>query len=249
VADTVRVTRRSDDLCVVAINRPERRNALDAATARAVAEAIRTEGASHRVLVLTGEGRSFCAGGDLDEIRRWSERSSGEIGETLYETFQEMIRAIRATDAIVIAAIPGAAVGAGMDLALACDLRLASTSARLGQVWVRLGLIPGTGGAYLTQALVGPGRAADLLLTGRLVDASEALELGLVNRLSEPHQLMSETDTYAAQILAHPKHGVVANKRAYIAATEASVEAALRHAAEEQPKRFLSEEFKRALPD
>ena len=249
MTDTVRVTRRSDDLSVVAINRPERRNALDAATARAVAEAIQTEGTSCRVLVLTGEGRAFCAGGDLDEIRRWSERSPGEVGETLYETFQETIRAIRATDAIVIAAIPGAAVGAGMDLALACDLRVASTSARLGQVWVRLGLIPGTGGAYLTQSLVGPGRAADLLLTGRIVSASEALELGLVNRLAEPHQLMSETVDYAAQILAHPRDGVVANKRAYIAATQAGVEAALRHAAEEQPKRFLSEEFKRALPD
>jgi 2-(1,2-epoxy-1,2-dihydrophenyl)acetyl-CoA isomerase len=233
----------------ITINRPERRNALDAATARAVAEAIQTEGTSCRVLVLTGEGRAFCAGGDLDEIRRWSERSPGEVGETLYETFQETIRAIRATDAIVIAAIPGAAVGAGMDLALACDLRVASTSARLGQVWVRLGLIPGTGGAYLTQALVGPGRAADLLLTGRIVSASEALELGLVNRLAEPHQLMSETVDYAAQILAHPRDGVVANKRAYIAATQAGVEAALRHAAEVQPKRFLSEEFKRALPD
>ena len=245
--ETVKLTRPDEGLAVVSIDRPERRNALDAATAAGVAEAIQEAAAGARVVILTGEGGAFCAGGDLDEIERWSTQDPEQVGAVLYETFQGMIRAVRSTAAIVIAAVSGAAVGAGMDLALACDLRVAAAGAKLGQVWVRLGLIPGTGGAYLTQALAGPGRAAELLLTGKIVTAEQALELGLVNRVVEPDDLMREARSMAHEIMRHPAEGVAANKRAMIAATEAAVEAALEHAARVQSQRFVSEEFKNAV--
>jgi enoyl-CoA hydratase/carnithine racemase len=198
-------------------------------------------------VILTGTGRAFCAGGDLDELEKWSTKPRDEIGSTLYGSFQAMIRTIRASDAIVIAAVNGAAVGAGMDLALACDLRVAGESARFGQVWVRLGVIPGTGGAWLTTFLSGPTRAAEMLLTGDLVDAAGALEAGLVNQVVADDGLMSAARELAGRILRHPRDGVIENKRAYVAATAEHLDAALAHAAEIQPYRFTSDEFKDAL--
>jgi enoyl-CoA hydratase/carnithine racemase len=233
-------------VATITLQRPEVRNALSSAAAADVRAAVEGAGAA-RVIILTGAGGAFCAGGDLTELAAWSVLPEAEIGGTLYDTFQGMIRAIRASDAIVIAAVGGAAVGAGMDLALACDLRVAAVGARFGQVWVRLGVIPGTGGAWLTQALAGPTKAAELLLTGRLISAEEALEAGLVNRVVAADELMDEARSLAADVLRHPRDGVVANKRAMVKATEAGLEAALAHAAAVQPGRFTSDEFRAAL--
>jgi enoyl-CoA hydratase/carnithine racemase len=246
MSSSVRID-REDDLAIVTIDRPERRNALGSRDARAVASAVDEGARGARALILTGAGDAFSAGGDLDELERWSDLEPAEIGSTLYESFQAMIRTIRRSDAIVIAAINGAAVGAGMDLALACDLRVASENARMGQVWVRLGVIPGTGGAWLTQHLAGPGRAAQLLLTGELIDAHQALAAGLVNEVCPAGELMDRARALAARILAHPPAGVVANKRALVAASGEGLEAALAHAAEVQPGRFTSDEFRRAV--
>jgi enoyl-CoA hydratase/carnithine racemase len=240
-------TEFEDELALVTIDRPERRNALDSVTAKALAQAINEASQRVRLIILTGAGGAFCAGGDLDELERWSDLEPGEISGTLYESFQAVIRSIRSSPAVVIAAIGGAAVGAGMDVALACDLRIAAQGSKLGQVWVRLGVIPGTGGAWLTQALAGPTNAAELLLTGKLVDAAQALTMGLVNRVCPEESLMGEARNLAAEILALPPDGVRANKKAYVMATEAALEAALRHAAEVQPERFTSDEFRRAV--
>lgn len=237
----------ADDIATVTIERPERRNALDAATAKALGDAVTDAGNKARVVIVTGAGAAFCAGGDLDELERWSTQAPDEISGTLYGSFQYMIRSIRGSDAVFIAAINGPAVGAGMDLALACDLRVAAEEARLGQVWVRLGVIPGTGGAYLTQALAGPTRAAELLLTGDLITARDALEAGLVNEVVAGDALLGAARALAARILRHPREGVAANKRALITASDAALETALRHAAEVQPQRFTSDEFKAAV--
>ena len=235
------------DIATVTLRRPERRNALDAVTAATLSDALAEAGARARVVIVTGEGTAFCAGGDLEELEAWSTTTPDEIARRLYGSFQQMIRSMRVSDAIFIAAINGAAVGAGMDLALACDLRVADASARMGQVWVRLGVIPGTGGAFLTQLLAGPTRATELLLTGDLITAQEALEAGLVNSVAPEGTVLDHAHALAQRILRHPKDGVVANKRAIVAVTEAPLEAALRHAAEVQGVRFTSEEFKEAV--
>lgn len=246
MASTVRVESEGD-LSVVTIARPERRNALDSATASALAQAIEDASRQTYAIVLTGAGEGFCAGGDLDELERWSVSGEDEVRSQFYASFPRMIRAIRAADAVVIAAINGAAVGAGMDLALACDLRVAAAGAKLGQVWVRLGVIPGTGGAWLTQAIVGPTRAAEMLLTGELITAEQALEMGLVNSIAAPPALLDEARALASRITRHPRESVIANKRALVTASEPFLEAALQHAARVQPSRFTSEEFRRAL--
>lgn len=234
------------DVATITLARPERRNALDSAAAGEVRSAIE-EASSARVTILTGTERAFCAGGDLEELERWSHLGGDEISSVLYETFQGMIRAIRASDSIVIAAVNGAAVGAGMDLALACDLRVAASGVKFGQVWVSLGVIPGTGGAWTTQALAGPTRAAELLLTGELITAEQALEAGLVNEVVPADDLLPAARRLADRVLRHPRDGVVANKRAMVAATEAQLDAALAHAKEVQPGRFTSDEFKAAV--
>jgi enoyl-CoA hydratase/carnithine racemase len=238
---------RDGDLAVVTMDDPDRRNALGSAGARAVADSIAQAAQNARIVILTGSGPAFCAGGDLEELDRWSARTPEEIGSTLYESFQAMVRTIRDSDAIVIAAINGAAVGAGMDLALACDLRVMGEGARLGQVWVRLGVIPGTGGAWMTTFLAGPTRAAELLLTGDLIDARRALDYGLVNEVVPDDEVVDAARSLASRILRHPRDGVIANKRAYVAATQDRMDAALAHAAEVQPYRFTSDEFKNAL--
>lgn len=236
-----------DELAIVTIDRPEQSNALDSTTARALVDAVDGISGRARVAILTGRGRAFCAGGDLHELERWADLSEEEIGSMLYAGFQGLVRAVRATPAVVIAAVNGAAVGAGMDLALACDVRIAAQTARFGQVWVRLGVIPGTGGAYLTQALAGPGRAAELLLTGDVISADDALAAGLVNRVVPDDELLDAARALAHRILRHPPEGVVANKRAYVAVNDAAVEAALAHAAAVQPGRFTSDEFRKAV--
>lgn len=238
---------RDDELATITIDRPDRRNALGSEAAGAVAAAITEASATARVVILTGAGEAFCAGGDLEELERWSDLPEDEISSVLYASFQAMIRNIKRSPAVFIAAINGAAVGAGMDLALACDLRIAAAGARLGQIWVRLGVIPGTGGAWLTQALAGPTRAAELLLTGDLIDADEAFQAGLVNRVVPSARLMPEARALADRILRHPPLGVVANKKALVGASEAALEAALQHAAEVQPGRFTSDEFRTAV--
>ena len=238
---------RDGDLALVTIERPERRNALDAATATALAEALTTAGQTARVVIVTGAGKAFCAGGDLEELEAWSTTTPEEISSTLYGSFQAMVRGIRASDAVFIAAINGAAVGAGMDLALACDLRLAADDARLGQVWVRLGVIPGTGGAFLTQLLAGSTKAAELLLTGDLITAQEAKEAGLVNSVVPGASLLDEARALAERILRHPRDGVIANKKAMAAVTNPPLEKALEHAAKVQGVRFTSDEFKAAV--
>jgi 2-(1,2-epoxy-1,2-dihydrophenyl)acetyl-CoA isomerase len=237
---------RDGDVATVVIDRAERANSLDSAAARALAEAIVSVGDA-RVVVLTGAGRAFCAGGDLDELERWSALAPEDVGAELYGSFQSMIRAVRETDSVVIAAINGAAVGAGLDLALACDLRVAAEGAKLGQVWVGLGVIPGTGGAYLTQALAGPTRAAELLLTGQIISASEALAYGLVTAVVPDGELLDQAGALAQLILRNPRDGVIANKRAMVLATRRDLEAALDHAAEVQPLLFTSDEFRTAL--
>lgn len=239
---------RDGDIATIRLARPERRNALDSAAAGAVRSAIE-QASDARVTILTGTERAFCAGGDLEELERWSHLGGEEIGSVLYETFQGMIRAIRASDSVVIAAVNGAAVGAGMDLALACDLRLAAAGAKLGQVWVGLGVIPGTGGAWMTQFLAGPTKAAELLLTGDLITAEEALQANLVNEVVEPDRLMDAAVALAERVLRHPRDGVIANKRAMVAATQHHLDAALDHAKQVQPGRFTSDEFKASVRD
>lgn len=241
------LTQTDGPVATVTINRPEKRNSLTAETCKAVASAILSAAEASRCVVLTGAPPAFCAGGDFDELGKYAGADPSATGESLYVGFQHMIRTIRTVGVPVIAAINGHAMGAGMDLALACDIRVASSEAKLGQVWVKVGIIPGTGGAFWTTLLAGPARAAEMLLTGEPIAAERALEWGLVNEVVAGGEVVSRAREIAMQISDNPPGAVAANKAALNAVVENSYEAALEYARKIQPERFASEEFKAAL--
>src|SRR5689334_20064559 len=182
----LRVDRPAAGVVVLTLALPERRNAmteeLTAAWTAQVAQ-LRAD-RSVRAVVVTGEGTAFCAGGDLS----WIDAGGAEVDalRTKMRAFYLNWLSIRDLEVPVIAAVNGPAIGAGLCLALACDLRYAAAGARLGAPFVKLGMHAGMAGTWLLPNVVGEAHARDLLLTGRVVDAEEALRLGLVSRVIEP---------------------------------------------------------------
>ena len=189
-----------------------RRNTLSQAMVARLAELV--SGAAlrkARCVVLTGAGdKAFCAGADLKERVGMSEEAVRAFLSTLRSTF----RAIEKSDTIFIAALNGAAFGGGTELALSCDLRVAAPTAELGLTEVKLGIIPGGGGTQRLARLVGPGRAKDLILTGRRLASSEALAIGLVQRVAGAAGVVAEAVALAEEITGNAPIAVAAAKHA-----------------------------------
>ncbi|WP_405136476.1 enoyl-CoA hydratase/isomerase family protein [Nocardia sp. NBC_01388] len=192
----------------ITLNRPEARNAFTFEMirdwARLLVEAKQND--EVRVVVLTGAGdRAFCSGIDLGSISNANRELTPLARKSqLHDEIHQVALAVEALDKPLIAAINGAAVGAGLDMALMCDLRIMSTSARLSESYIKIGLAPGDGGAYYLPRIVGTSKALELLLTGDFIDADEALRIGLVNRLAEPAELAAATRALAEQIASAP---------------------------------------------
>ncbi len=168
------------------------------------------------VLVITGAGKAFSSGGNIKNMRDRSDEFAGTVAdlEASYRAgIQRVPLAIQAVEVPIIAAVNGAAVGAGFDLANMCDLRIASTRALFGETFINLGIIPGDGGAWFLQRLVGYQRAAELTFTGRTFDAREAMELGLLLDMVEPEELMPRARALARDIAAKPPQALRYTKR------------------------------------
>jgi enoyl-CoA hydratase/carnithine racemase len=195
------------------INGEKRRNAISRATLTEFEERVARVSQDHatRAVVLTGAGdRAFCAGADLKERAGMAEADVrtflAQLGRTL--------RAMERSDCIFIGALNGAALGGGTELALACDFRVAAPTAELGLTEVQLGIIPGGGGTQRLPRLVGPARAKDLILTGRRINAAEALAIGLVQRLAPEGRLLEVALGLADQVAANAPLAVAAAKHA-----------------------------------
>jgi 2-(1,2-epoxy-1,2-dihydrophenyl)acetyl-CoA isomerase len=181
--DPVLVTDR-DQVRWIQLCRPESRNGLTIDTNRALIAALEgATAAGARAVVVAGTGGHFCSGLDLKEAMRTGPRPPADMERDMRAYFHGLIRAARAVDAPVVAAVDGPAVGFGCDLALACDMRLVSERARFGEVFVRRGLMPDGGGTFTLPRLVGLGRALELMFTGDIVEGEEAVRIGLANRL------------------------------------------------------------------
>ena len=195
---TIRMEKRTG-LGYLTLNRPQVRNAFSREMIDELQQALAGIDKDNeiRVLIITGAGQAFQAGADISELRamqpmdilRWNE------GIVRINAALEKLRQP------VIAAINGAALGGGLELALACTLRIAAESAVMGLPEVKLGIIPGTGGTQRLPRLIGKGRAAELLLTGKIIDAREAFDMGLVNQVSAAEQLVPAAEKLAAEIL------------------------------------------------
>ncbi len=199
-------------VALITLNRPQAMNSVNNEMRLELEKAI-TEvemDASTRVLVITGAGNAFSAGADLNEFNEL--RMRGQHEKTDFGGPELALQFARFPKPI-IAAINGAAVGWGVTMPVACDIRLASTKAKFGVPFVRVGLTPEFGSCYLLQSLIGYGAAAELFLTGRMIDANESLSIGLVNRVISHENLMSEALSIANIISAHPTEAVVLTKK------------------------------------
>ena len=177
---------------ILRLNRPERLNAFEVNMALEIPVALREllNDDGVRAVILTGNGKGFCAGADVHYLQTLAREKDVANGKVLVATGSEVVEIIHAAEKPVIAAINGPAAGGGASIALACDLRLMAQSATLGFTFIRLGLHPDLGATYFLPRLVGPAKAAELLMRGDMIAAAEAAELGLVNRLVADAELM-----------------------------------------------------------
>src|SRR3954468_21842895 len=186
----------------ITLNRPERLNALAGYMRRDLAEALEEAGSDPhvRVIVLGGEGRAFCAGGDVHYMAELVERGDSEEFARLLGAARRVILAIRHMTKPVIASINGPAAGAGFNLALACDLRIASSDATFAQSFVKIGFHPDWGGTYFLPRMTQSNIACEMFFLGDAIDAQRALQLGLINSVVAPDQLEAETRKLAERL-------------------------------------------------
>lgn len=203
-------------IATITLNRPERMNAFTWEMIDAWADALAECRANDAVavVIVTGAGKAFCSGGDIGEMRKRGDRTPLERKAELEGHVHKIPLALEALDKPVIAAVNGAATGAGLDLALMADLRIAAESARLGETYVKVGLVPGAGGAWFLPRLVGTAKALELFWTGDIIDAREAERIGLVNKVVPDAELMSVTHALAKRIANGPPLSVRFIKRA-----------------------------------
>ena len=206
----------AEGVATITLNRPEHGNGVVPELARDLLEALKRleDDPALRVLILTGAGRQFCAGADLGAFEHYlAERHAVEQEPYNARVLWPVTQRITACRMPILAAINGGATAGGLDLALACDIRIASSQAKLGETYIKVGLNPGNGGTYFLPRLVGSGMAAELALTGDVIDAQRALEIGLVNRVVAPEALMSVSIELGARIARYPRLALEATKQ------------------------------------
>ena len=231
------LTETADGVLTITLNRPDVLNAVTDTMLKELQEILRSaeRDAAVRCLVLTGAGRGFCAGQDLNaSLMREEDEPRQSVGEHLRQGYNPIVRRIRTIEKPVIAAVNGVAAGAGASLTLACDLRIASESASFVQAFVKIGLVPDSGGTFFLPMLAGFGKAAELAFTGDRLSAEEALRLGLVNRVVPAETLMAETHTLAARLAALPTRAIGLTKRAFNKTMLPTLEAMLDYEADIQ---------------
>lgn len=210
---------RADHIETWTLNMPDTRNPIsDSAMVDALCERVAVVNADHdvRAVILTGAGSAFSAGGNVRDMVDKTGMFGGspyELREGYRTGIQRIPRALYHCEVPVIAAVNGPAVGAGCDLALMCDLRIASTRAWFAESFVQLGIIPGDGGAWLLNKAIGPARAAEMALTGDRVESAQAASWGLVNEVVEPEDLLDAARTLAGRVAKNPPHAVRMAKR------------------------------------
>jgi 2-(1,2-epoxy-1,2-dihydrophenyl)acetyl-CoA isomerase len=200
-----------------------------------------------RCVVITGAGRAFCAGQDLGSRNVAGFDAELHLGDSVRDRYNPIIRLIRALDKPVIAAVNGVAAGAGCSIALACDLRLASTKASLVQAFVRIGAAPDTGASFFLPRLVGLGRATELLFTGDKIDAADAERWGLVNRVAEPDAFPALVKEWAERLAKGPTRAMALAKRALNKAMDGDLEETLAWEAQMQELAGRSDDYREGV--
>ena len=212
---------KEDHLAVITINRPKALNALNDETLTEIDKAFTElmEDGQTRVVIFTGAEKAFVAGADIKELME----ADGEKAKVISSKGNTLFRMIESSDLVSIAAVNGFALGGGCELAMACDIRIASEKAKLGQPEVNLGLIPGYGGTQRLTRLVGKGKAKELIFTADMVDAKDALKMGLVEKVVDPDKLMEKAKKMANKIISKGPIAVKLAKQAINFGSETSL--------------------------
>ncbi len=252
--DLIQLERRGD-VAVLTFHDPERMNAMTEPMGRAFRDTIQqlAQDEALRAVVVTGAGRAFSAGGDLDWIEARADVAAAHTAEARAEVrdtmrgFYPLFLSVRQLPCPSIAAINGAAVGAGLCVALACDIRLVSEKARLGLNFSLLGLHPGMAATWTLPRLVGPSHAAELLYTGRMIDGAEAARIGLANRALAPESVVPEALALAEEIATAAPIANRGIKQALLRSPDATLEEQLDFEASEQSICFESQDVREGL--
>jgi enoyl-CoA hydratase/carnithine racemase len=193
---------KKDHIATMTLNRPEKMNAFGRRMRHEIEEVVREvcEDAEVRVIVITGAGKAFCVGGDVNEKVTGPSNAVDTISPSERPAMSKIVMAISQVEKPVIAAVNGVAAGGGVNLALCCDIRIASKNARFGQVYVRRGIHPDWGGIYFLPRLVGYAKACELIFSGDVIDAEEAYKLGMVNKVVPHDDLMPAVYDLAGRI-------------------------------------------------
>lgn len=239
---------KNNGIAVLSLNEPEILNALTMKMESELKEIIADLKADRatRVLLLTGEGSSFCSGGDLDSAFAMYNEPPAQ-GKEHVVSFYKTFLALRDLDIPTIAVIKGHTLGAGLCLALACDLRIASSDSKMSMSFVKIGLHPGMGGTYLLPKLVGPAKALELFYTGDLIDPKEAQRIGLVNHVVEPEQLMDFAYKLAGRIARNAPIPVRLVKKAVYQSLECDFDTALGYESFAQMMCAVTEDLKEGI--
>ena len=230
----------TDHVATLTLNRPESMNALgqagDGDAFAAACDAINGD-SNIRCAILTGAGRAFSAGGDIKAMQNRTGNFAGspaDIADGYRNNIHLILRALYNLRVPLIAAINGPAIGLGGDLACLADMRIASTSAKFGVTFLKLGLVPGDGGTWLLPRVIGEARAAQLFFTGEVIDAATMLDWGFVSRVTEPDALMDEAQALASKVAAMPPAALRQTKMMLRQGRELSYDGALELAASTQ---------------
>ncbi len=233
-----------EGITTITLNRPDKLNAFIGHMRRDLAEALEHAGSDRevRVVILTGAGRAFCSGGDIAFMAELMERRDSEEFARILGAGRRVITAIRSMSKPVIAAVNGPAAGAGFNLMLACDLRIASTNATFSQSFVKVGLHPDWGGTYFLPRLVTPNKACEMFFLGDTIDAKEAARLNIVNQVVAPEELETVTLQLAERLRAAPPIAIAAIKHAVYTSGGADLDEMLRYETEAQLRCFESDD-------
>jgi len=234
---------------ILRFNRPAQLNAFDLVMIQEAPVALREllEDESVRAVIITGNGKGFCAGADVNLLQELGAASDIARGKVLVSTGSEMVEMIHAADKPVIAAINGPAAGGGAGIALSCDIRVMAQSASIGFTFIRIGLHPDLGCTYFLPRLVGPAKAAELMMTGEMIAADEALRLGMANHVVPDAELMSTALKLAAAIAEKSPLALRLLKKGLHQTFEQSLDAMLKYEIYSQSLCFESKEAAEAI--
>lgn len=241
--------RVEDGVLIVTLNCPRNGNALDMAMTAALADVLESANTMHGVhcVLLRSSGKHFCTGGNVKDMQEGRDLMAGSVADVrarLRNSLHRITRALAGLDVPSVCAVNGAAVGAGCDLALMCDVRLANTRARFAESFLRLGLVSGIGGAWFLARIVGPAKALELTLTSEFIDADAAERLGLVSKILPVNELDAQAFQLANRIARNPPEAMRMAKRLVRESAESSLSGALEMAASMQAILLCGDEHK-----